>query len=45
MVEVFGAGTVVHFSSKYLGLNVGLSGLFSDSSELKFRDCSRTVRS
>ena len=36
MVEVFGAGTVVHFSSKDLGLNAGLLVLFSDSLEPKF---------
>ena len=46
MVEVFGAGTAVHFSPKNLGPNAGFLGLFSDSPrlflgspELKFRDC------
>ena len=37
------AGMAVHFSSKILGLNARLSGLFSDSLELKLRDYFRTV--
>ena len=45
MVEVFGAGTAIHFSPKDLELNVGFSGLFSDSQESKFKDRFRIVRS
>ena len=45
MVEVFGAGMAVHFSSKDLGLNAGFSGLFSNSSKPKFLDCFQIVRS
>ena len=43
MVEMFGAGTAVHFSSKDLGLNAGLLVLFSDNLEQKFRNCFLTV--
>ena len=39
MVELFGAGMAVNFSSKDLGLKAGLLGLFSDSPEPKFWDC------
>ena len=45
MVEVFGAKTTMHFSFKDLGLNVGLSGLFLDSPEVKLQDYFWTVRS
>ena len=31
MVEIVGARTAVHFSPKDLGLNVGFSGMFSNS--------------
>ena len=55
MAEVFGAGLAVHLSPKYLGLNAGFSGLFSDSPWLdfgtafeqfgtEFQDCFRIVR-
>ena len=44
-VEVFRARMAVYFSSKYLGLNAGLSGLFSDRLKPKLRNCFRTVRS
>ena len=37
MVEVFGAGTIVHFNPKDLGLNAGFLGLFSDSPGAVFR--------
>ena len=43
MVEVFGAGTAVYFSSKDLGLNAGLSGLFSNSPELDYETDFRTM--
>ena len=36
MVEVFGAGTAVHFNPKNLGANTGFSGLFSDGPGLDF---------
>ena len=36
MVGIVGAGTAVHFNPKSLGLNVGFSGLFSNSPELNF---------
>ena len=44
MVELFGAGTVMHFSPKDLGMNAGFSGLFSNSPGLNFQGCFRTVR-
>ena len=44
MVEIVGAGTTLHFSPKDLGLNAGFSSLFSNSSELNFRDCIQIVR-
>ena len=45
MVELFGVGMAVHFSSKDLGLNAGLLGLFLDSPKPKFWDCFQIVRS
>ena len=43
MVEIVRAGTTVHFSHKDLGLNVGFSGLFSNSPVMNFWDCFRRV--
>ena len=55
MVEVFGAGTVVHLSPKDLGLNSGIWDCFHTIRGwilgvvfgwfgTKFRDCFRTVQ-
>ena len=44
MVEVFGAERALHFNPKYLGLNAGFFGLFSDSPGLDFQGCFRTVQ-
>ena len=44
MVKIVGVGTTMHFSPKDLGLNVGFSGLFSNSPKQNFWDCFRTVR-
>ena len=43
MVEIVGVGKALHFSPKDLGLNVGFSGMFSNSPKQNFQDYFWTV--